>query len=115
MFLKVRNPLKCFLVVLVSFGCWNKLPQTRGPNIPETYSLLVVVARCPKSRAMLPPEALEENLPSPLPALGGRWRPLGYGHISLCLICLHIIFSSVYLISLCLSRISTLLLLFQAY
>ena len=84
MFLKVRNPLKCFLVVLVSFGCWNKLPQTRGPNIPETYSLLVVVARCPKSRAMLPPEALEESLPLSLATVGGCRHSLGYGHISMC-------------------------------
>ena len=28
-FLIVQNPLKCLLVVLVSFGCYNKLPQTR--------------------------------------------------------------------------------------
>ena len=82
-FLIVQNPLKCLLVVLVSFGCYNKLPQTRWPNVSEIYSLMVVVARCPKSRAMLPPEALEENIPLPLPALGGYWHSLGYDHISL--------------------------------
>ena len=82
-FLKVQNPLKCLLVVLVSFGCYNKLPQTRWPNISKIYSLMVVVARCPKSRAMLPPEALEENFPLSLPTLGGYWHSLGYGHISL--------------------------------
>ena len=83
MFLKVWNPLKCFLVLFVSFGCCNKLPQTRWPNVSEIYSLMVVVARCPKSRAMLPPEALEENFPLSLPTLGGYWHSLGYGHISL--------------------------------
>ena len=55
----------------------------RLPNISKIYSLMVVVARCPKSRAMLPPEALEENFPLSLPTLGGYWHSLGYGHISL--------------------------------
>ena len=54
---------------------------------------------------MFPPEALKENLPLPLPACGGCWHSLGYGHISL--LHFHIPFS-VHQISLCLSHKDTL-------
>ena len=105
MFFKSAKPFNMFGFP----GCCNKLPQTRWPDISEIYSLMVVVARCPKSRAMLLPEALEENIPLSLPALGGYWHSWVMG-TSLCLLCLHITFCSMYLISLCLSLVRTLLL-----
>ena len=108
MFFKSAKPFKVFTSCIGFPGCCNKLPQTRWPDISEMYSLLVVVARCPQSRATLPPEALQETLPSPLPALGGCWHSLGYGHISLSALSSHCLLLCV--ISLCLSLIRTLLL-----
>lgn len=84
MFLKSTEPLTCLLVILVSFSCYNQLPQTWLLNTSEIDSLMVLVARYSKPKAMFPPEALEERLPLLLPACGGYWHPLGYGHIPLC-------------------------------
>lgn len=52
--------------MLVSYGSWNKLPQTRGLKTTDSYSLSVLEVRNLKTRrvgmAVLPLKALGEEL-----------------------------------------------------
>ena len=77
-FLKVQNPLKCLLVVLVSL-------QTRWPNISDIYSLMVVVARCPKSRAHDPSKGSRGKSPLASSSFGWLLAFLGlWPHLPVC-------------------------------
>lgn len=71
---------------LVSQGCCsNELPQTRWHKTSEIYSLIVwkvEVQNQDAERTTLPPKSPGETLSLPLPASGGSWHSLAYGHIS---------------------------------
>ena len=125
------NPLHTLLslsgFVLVSWGCCNKLPQTQCLKTTEIYSLPVLEVRRLKSVslswnwgiswAMLPPQALGENLLLASSSFWRLWAFLGLWlhHSGLCL-CLHSAFSSsLCAISLCLPLIRTLVIRFRAH
>ena len=72
------NALVPLSPVLVSYGCLNKLPQTRRLKTTKTYSLPVLEARSPRSRrAMLLIKPGKEDLSLPL-AYGGGWQSLAF-------------------------------------
>ena len=68
-------------LVLVSWGCCNKGPQTGWLKTTEIYSPTVQEAGSPKSRCWLghaPLKALGQNHSLPLPASGSSQQPLAY-------------------------------------